>query len=164
VKKICVFVVLFGMCALAEDKTPASAKEAQPQNYSYTDAQGIKWTVRHTPFAVLKLKDSDMAPAAAPSQANPVTVTDLGDSIRFERNYPFGHNVWTTKKSELNEAEKGLLAAAANTATSIPQGQASTRNGDEAPALSRDKATSAAQLRSNDKTGQASSPGSLEKK
>jgi hypothetical protein len=123
---ICVFAVLFGVCAFAEDKIPAGAKEAQPQNYSYTDAQGTKWTVRHTPFGVLKLKDSDLAPPAAPSKENPVTVTDLGDSIRFERNYPFGHNVWTTKKSELNEAEKGLLAAAASTSISIPQGQASS--------------------------------------
>jgi hypothetical protein len=121
VKKICVFAVLLGVCAIAEDKIPAGAKEAQQQNDSYIDAQGTKWTVRHTPFGVLKLKDSDLAPAVAPTQANPVTVTDLGDSIRFERNSPFGHNVWTTKKSELNEAEKSLLAPAASTA-----GQASS--------------------------------------
>ena len=114
-KKICVFALLCGVFAVAEDKI-TGVKEAQPRNYDYTDAQGTKWSVRHTPFGVLKLKDSDMAPAAAPLQANPVTVTDLGDSIRFERNYPFGHNVWTTKKSELNDAEKGLLAAAANNA------------------------------------------------
>lgn len=120
-KKICVFAVLFGVCAAAEDKIPAGAKEAQPQNYSYTDAQGTRWTVRHTPFGVLKLKDGDLAPPTAPSKESPVTVTDLGDSIRFERNYPFGHNVWTTKKSELNEAEKGLLAAVASAAAGIPQ-------------------------------------------
>jgi len=116
VKKICVFAMLFAACVVAEDKIPASGKEAQPENHSYTDAQGIKWTIRHTPFAVLKLKDSDLA-APAPSQANPMTVTDLGDSFRFERNYPFGHNVWTTKKSELNDAEKGLLDVAAATIT-----------------------------------------------
>jgi hypothetical protein len=48
-----------------------------------------------------------------PAQPNPVTVTDLGDSFRFERRYPFGQNVWTRKKSELNDDEKGLLAIAA---------------------------------------------------
>lgn len=112
--------MLFAACAIAEDKipasVPASVKDAQPENYSYTDAQGTKWTIRHTPFAVLKLKDSDLATTTPVPSANPVTVTDLGDSIRFERNYPFGHNVWTTKKSELNEAEKGLLNVAAGTA------------------------------------------------
>ena len=113
-KKICVLAVLFGVCALADDKMTAGEKNAQASHYSYTDAQGTKWNVRQTPFGVTKWKDSDVPPPPAP-QPNPVRVTDLGDSVRFERNHPFGTNVWTRKKSELTEDEKSLIVIAAGT-------------------------------------------------
>ena len=114
-KKMSVFAVLIGMCALAEDKIPAGAKEVEPHVYSFTDEQGTKWNIRQTPFGVTKWRDSDIpAPAMAPQPAN-VTVTDLGDSYRFVRNHPLGQNVWTKKKSELSEDEKSLLSIAART-------------------------------------------------
>lgn len=112
-KKICVFAILFGVGAIAEDRIPAGAKEVQPHVFSYTDAQGNRWNVRETPFGVTKWQDGDVPPSTAPKQPNPVTVTDLGDSFRFERKHPFGANVWTRKKAELNDDEKGLLAIAA---------------------------------------------------
>jgi hypothetical protein len=112
-KRIGVFAVLCGAVAVAEDKIPAGAKEVQPYTYSYTDAHGADWTIRQTPFGVTKWQARDVARPAVPPQPNPVTVTDLGDSFRFERKYPFGQNVWTRKKSELNDDEKELLAIAA---------------------------------------------------
>ena len=117
-KRICVFAMLCGVGAIAEDKIPAGAKEVQPYVYSYTDARGNNWTIRQTPFGVTKWQASDVPRSTAPPQPNPVTVTDLGDSFRFERKHPFGQNVWTRKKSELNDDEKGLLAIAAPSSAS----------------------------------------------
>ena len=50
---------------------------------------------------------------AMKEQPNPVKVTEAGDEIRFERTTPFGHNVWTRKKSELTADEKLLVVVAA---------------------------------------------------
>ena len=112
-KKTCIIAVLFGVGLFAENKIPADAREVEPYTYSYIDAQGNHWMYRQTPFGVTKWQASDVPPPTMKEQPNPVTVTDLGDKIRFERRTPFGQYVWTKKKSEMSTDEKLLLEIAA---------------------------------------------------
>ena len=111
--KICFIAVLLGVAVLAENKIPAGAAEVQPYTYSYTDAQGKQWMYRQTPFGTTKWEASDVPPASVPAQPNPVTASESGDQVRFERTTPFGHYVWTKKKSDLTGDEKLLLNIAA---------------------------------------------------
>jgi hypothetical protein len=37
-------------------------------------------------------------------------MTDLGDSVQFQRPTPFGPQKWTRKKSEMSEDEKSAFA------------------------------------------------------
>jgi hypothetical protein len=37
-------------------------------------------------------------------------VRDLGDSVEFQRRTPFGISKWVSKKTDLNDDEKELLA------------------------------------------------------
>jgi hypothetical protein len=104
---------------------PAGAKQVEPNLYRYTDSNGKSWYYRQTPFGISKSEDT---PASAPQpnpqpipepaavKADPIVVTDLGDSYRFERKTPFGASTWVRKKSELSDAEKAL-AADQNTAS-----------------------------------------------
>ena len=112
-KKTCVVAVLLGLGLAAEDRIPSGAKEIEPYTFSYTDAQGNKWMYRQTPFGVTKWQSSDIPAPAVKEQPNPVTVITVGDEVRFERTTPFGHNVWTRKKSELTADEKLLVGVAA---------------------------------------------------
>lgn len=98
---------------------PAGAKEVEPNLYRYTDPNGKTWNYRQTPFGVSKSEETPVPasqaepqPASQPNQAKgePVTVTDLGDSYRFEKQTPFGHSSWVHKKSELTDEEKALTA------------------------------------------------------
>lgn len=109
---LCVIAVLLASGLMAADKIPAGAREVEPYTYAYTDAAGHQWMYRQTPFGVTKWQPSDVPPPRATPQSNPVTVTDLGDSFRFERRTPFAQNVWTKKKSELSADEKELLKVA----------------------------------------------------
>lgn len=89
-------------------KVPEGAKQIEPYLYSYTDPQGKKWMYRETPFGVVKWEDK---PAAAPvaDNTNPIVITDLGDSVRFQWKSPFGEQKWVRKKSELTENEKAMI-------------------------------------------------------
>ena len=92
---------------------PQGAEEVSPNLYRYTDPQGKKWMYRNTPFGYSKWeeKPGDQNGAVAPSSsATPVTMTDLGDSVQFQRVTPFGPQKWTRKKSELTDEEKATLA------------------------------------------------------
>jgi hypothetical protein len=91
---------------------PPQATQIGPNTYRYTDPQGKVWLYARTPFGISKWEE----PPAAQSQANPaaedpslIKVTDLGDSVRFERQTPFGITPSVRKKSELTEEEKALL-------------------------------------------------------
>ncbi len=117
-KRLFAVAILLGVTAFAEEKIPAGAVEVSPHTYAYTDAQGVKWTYRQTPFGMTKWKESDVPPPPVVKAPNPVKATDLGDSIRFERTTPMGHFVWTRKKSELSADEKALVAIAAASETS----------------------------------------------
>jgi hypothetical protein len=89
-------------------KIPDGAKELEPYLYSYTDPQGKKWLYRQTPFGVVKWEDKPAAPAII-DNTNPVVITDLGDSVRFQWKTPFGDQKWVRKKSELTEEEKAMI-------------------------------------------------------
>jgi len=87
---------------------PAGAVTAGPYAWRFTDAQGKKWLYRQTPFGVVKMDDKPEETPAVEDK-NPITATDLGDSVRFERNTPFGKQKWTKKKSELNSEEQAVV-------------------------------------------------------
>lgn len=100
---------------------PAGATMIEPNLYRYTDSNGKTWNYRKTPFGISKWEETS-APASpssspadqpqatqpSPSKGDPVLVTDLGDSYRFERKTPFGGSTWVRKKSELTDEERIL--------------------------------------------------------
>jgi hypothetical protein len=98
---------------------PPGATQVEPNLYRYTDSNGKTWNYRQTPFGISRWEESS-APAAQPTPAKnePVVVTDLGDSYRFEKKTPFGQSTWVRKKSELTDEEKAM--AGNQQATSDP--------------------------------------------
>jgi hypothetical protein len=89
---------------------PEGAKLVEPNTYRFTDSSGKTWMYRQTPFGISRWEDSPApaAPQLAP-QTQPTTVTDLGDSVRFERKTAFGVSQWVRKKTELTDEEKALI-------------------------------------------------------
>jgi hypothetical protein len=94
---------------------PAGATQVEPNLYRFTDSSGKTWNYRQTPFGISKWEETS-TPAAQPTpppaqvKSDPVVVTDLGDSYRFEKKTPFGTSTWVRKKSELTDEEKVLTA------------------------------------------------------
>lgn len=93
---------------------PADATANPDGTYSYTDKAGRKWNYWKSPFGVMRSE----VPAGAPAQAAPTSgaapfqytsSTDKGDSVRFERQTPFGPVGYDRKKSEMTDAERGLF-------------------------------------------------------
>jgi hypothetical protein len=98
--------------AAALPTIPQGAEEVGPNLFRYTDPQGKRWMYRNTPFGPSKWeeKPGDQQPAPqAPSSAG-LTMTDLGDSVQFQRPTPFGPQKWVRKKSELTDDEKAAVA------------------------------------------------------
>ena len=91
-----------------ELKLPKDAKQIEPFSWSWTDMNGKKWIYRKTPFGLVRSEDKPEAQPTAESKM-PVTFTDQGDSIRFDRKSPFGVTTWTKKKTDLNEDEKKIV-------------------------------------------------------
>lgn len=89
-------------------KLPPDAKKIEPFAWSWTDTNGKKWIYRKTPFGLVRSEDKPEAQPTAESKI-PVTFTDQGDSIRFDRKSPFGVTTWTKKKTDLNEEEKKIV-------------------------------------------------------
>lgn len=98
--------------AAALPTVPKGAQPVGPNLFRYTDPQGKTWMYRQTPFGVSKWeeKPGDEQQADTPKPL-PATATDLGDSVQFERDTPFGHQKWIVKKSEMTDDEKATLAA-----------------------------------------------------
>ena len=91
---------------------PAEAVLGADGEYHYTDPQGKQWIYRKTPFGVTRMQDTPQlaaANAAAASGAG-IKATEDGDTVRFERQGPFGLWKWEKKKSELDATEKAALA------------------------------------------------------
>jgi len=88
---------------------PASAVEFEPGAYHYTDAKGKKWILMPTPFGIAKKEDTGKPLPKKGEQDHSmdnVNVTEIGDSVRFERPGPFGMYKWEKKKTDLDAGEK----------------------------------------------------------
>jgi hypothetical protein len=103
---------------------PAGATQVESNLYRYTDSSGKTWNYRQTPFGISKWEETS-SPASQPTpqpaqvKNDPVTVTDLGDSYRFEKKTPFGTSTWVRKKSELSDEEKALTTDPQANGTSV---------------------------------------------
>src|SRR5947209_13884940 len=105
--------------AAVKPATPAAQplvipKDASPNadgTYSYTDKAGKKWIFSKTPFGVSKVQDmSGSGPVMAAAPAGQfMNATDNGETVKFERQSPFGTTKWEKKKSELTDEERGVL-------------------------------------------------------
>jgi len=121
---------------------PKEARQTGPVEFKLTDRGGKNWVFRQTPFGIQKAEDkaqdaqSDAgtaerqtgeAAAVKPGttmptpfgatrsrDAVPVRVTEDGDTLRFERQTPFGVQRWSKTKSELSEQETQLWEAQRN--------------------------------------------------
>jgi hypothetical protein len=87
---------------------PKGATQIEPNLYRYVDEQGRTWLYRRLPFGVSKYEDKPQQPALAEQPA--LVVRDLGDSVEFQRQTPFGTAKWVTKKTELTEEQKRAIA------------------------------------------------------
>ena len=150
--KILTLFLLVAALAAAQDKTtpaapaskqaaaaasgvPKGAVEIEPGLFRYTDAHGKPWLARLTPFGVSTWEDKPEAAAlVAPPKEEPLPkVTDLGDSVRFEKASPFGVNKWVTKKSDLTDQEKDWMARATKPSSdskAVPQAKPAPSGGD----------------------------------
>lgn len=90
---------------------PAGAVLVEPFMYRYTDSSGKTWMYRQTPFGLSRWEESSIPEPQTPAaKSEPVAVTDLGDSVRFEKKTPFGAGTWVRKKTELTDDEKAIIA------------------------------------------------------
>jgi len=111
---------------------PAEAVKVDAYTHRYTDADGKKWIYRQTPFGLVRYEDTAQGQSAgskqpdptspakpAPSPSSPesksepettgIKAVEEGDTVRFEKQGPFGKYTWVRKKDELNEQEKAAL-------------------------------------------------------
>ncbi len=100
---------------------PKEAVEIAPFTFRYVDARGKVWIYHRTPFGWMKAERKDVPEAApAPAPLPETLVVEDGDSVRFERNTPFGPQRWRRKKSELTEQEKQIFERAVRAAEKAP--------------------------------------------
>ena len=77
------------------------AEEMAQPGRSYGKAMAVR-----TPFGVSKSDGSAAEPAEKPEAPIDMKVTEEGDSVRFERQGPFGPLKWVRRKAELTDVEK----------------------------------------------------------
>src|SRR6202035_3724108 len=94
---------------------PADAIEVDPYTYRYTDPAGKSWLYRKSPFGVSRIEEKAASPEAVKKNQqakdgliDATSAHEDGDSIRFDRDWPFGHMEWRRKKTELNEVEQAV--------------------------------------------------------
>jgi len=86
---------------------PADAALVESNLYRSTDAQGITWVYRRTPFGVTRAAAKLVASPRLDAGSN-VKAWDDGDSVRFERPGPFGVYRWRTRKTDLDALEQAV--------------------------------------------------------
>lgn len=86
---------------------PKDAKEIAPGTFRHVNAKGEAWIYQQTPFGLMKGPEpKDLQPDPIPTDW---TATEQGDSITFERPWPFGGSKrWTVKKAEMTEMEQAV--------------------------------------------------------
>jgi glucose/arabinose dehydrogenase len=99
--------------SIAQPLTIPSDAVAKPDgSYSYTDKSGKKWIYNKTPFGVSKMQDVGEG-AADPFVTTPkeqlIKTTDAGDTVKFERQTPFGVTKWEKKKSDMTDEERHIF-------------------------------------------------------
>jgi hypothetical protein len=111
---------------------PDGAKLVEPNLYRYTDSNGKTWNYRRTPFGLTKWEEMPV-PAAQPAhpKSDPIVVTDLGDSYRFEQKTPFGQSSWVRRKSELTDQEKALTGGQQTQSSANPSNTVSQPAGNQ---------------------------------
>jgi hypothetical protein len=138
-----VTLLSLGLLAAANPTgVPKEAKEVAPGQYSYVDRDGKSWVYRKTPFGIQKFEDKSGGTAESSatktdskagsteagnvstpfgdskkSAAVPVKITEDGDTLRFERQTPFGPQRWTRKKTELSDSEAAMWQAQRSAST-----------------------------------------------
>ena len=87
---------------------PKEAVANPDGTYSYTDKAGKKWLYGNTPFGISKVEDTRGMNGGFPTTPveQLVKSTDNGETVKFERQTPFGPARWERKKSELNDEER----------------------------------------------------------
>jgi len=84
---------------------PPDAIEVSPGLYRWAGKDNKVWMYRKTPFGVSRwVDDHDDSKLRVVTQET--RVTDLGDSVRFERPTPFGSQIWVRKKADMDETER----------------------------------------------------------
>jgi hypothetical protein len=98
---------------VAQPLTIPSDAVAKPDgSYSYTDKSGNKWIYNKTPFGVSRIQDvGEGAPSAfvTTPKEQLIQTTDAGDTVKFQRQTPFGVTKWEKKKSDLTDEERHLF-------------------------------------------------------
>ena len=88
---------------------PSSAVQIEPGAYRWTDPKGKKWILFQTPFGIAKKEDDGQPLRNKQTEVHTmegVKISEDGDSLKFEREGPFGTYKWSKKKTELSEEEK----------------------------------------------------------
>jgi hypothetical protein len=84
---------------------PKDAVRISPKAWRWVDKDGKAWRYEQTPFGVMKGEEKPEVNPAEPPEG--LQVFEDGDSLRFERPWPFGGSMkWSRKKSELTEMEQ----------------------------------------------------------
>jgi len=86
---------------------PADAVQISPGLYRWQDKDGKSWMYRRSPFGVSRWEEGS-ADAKQKSAIETTMAVEQGESIRFERDSPFGKHVWVRKKTELDETEQKI--------------------------------------------------------
>ena len=109
IKTIALIFIAAALLVAQNASIPPAATQTSPNLYRYTDKNGKTWLYSRTPFGISKREDKPATPPSSIYESQLVTVTDLGDSVRFERKVPFGITTWVSKKSELTDGEQAML-------------------------------------------------------
>jgi len=88
---------------------PANAVQVSPGLYRWTDKDGKGWMYRRTPFGVSRWEE-DSEDTKQKAIVQQTTAVEQGDSVRFERDSPFGKQTWVKKKTDLDETEQKIWA------------------------------------------------------
>jgi hypothetical protein len=89
---------------------PKDAVANADGSFAYTDKTGKKWIYNKTPFGVSRMQDMGVASTSGTeSKADLVKSVDSGDTVKFERQSPFGTTKWEKKKADLTDEERSIF-------------------------------------------------------
>lgn len=103
---------------------PAGAEKVSDGVYRSKDSAGKAWIYTRTPFGFARHEEG-AAPVAPPPSPVEFRVLEMkGDTVRFERDTPFGKSVWNRPIAQLDEKEKAAYEAAKAAAAKTGQQKA----------------------------------------